>query len=375
MKSTKRNERLTLQDVNAQSLIESYIPDCSQVFLPFDDNTDQFSYQVSEASSETFEELNEKWTPKKEASQILATKLYDLSHKSGYSLLRRRADKIDQCGSFLQFRYPIDNAGNVSDQGKLFFANFCKDRLCPICNWRRSMKIYANLSKILTSEKIVGNYKFLMITLTIPNVFFSDLDAGIETLQSGFTRLMKKPVMKKVVLGYFKSLEITVNLRTGTFHPHLHILVAVPLSYGKKDSLYISHDELLHLWRESVKNPNITQVDIRLIKPKKGSGDSIQDAIKEVAKYSVKAGDYKKLTDEAILGLIDGIANRRLVSLGGVFKKASRLLNLQDVESEGADLVHMSDELDEVSAYLIRSYHWTFSAYRLTDEFVNEVIA
>lgn len=311
-------------------------------------------------------EIEDRWNPKKYESTKLSNRFFELGYTS-------RAIRVSTCGDFLQFAYSVSEDGSVSDTGKLHNANFCRDRLCPMCNWRRSLKLYSNLSDILTSDKIYGKYKFLMITLTIPNVVYSDLSSAIYLLVNSWQRMSRKGIYKKLIRGYYRTLETTVNLRTETFHPHMHILVAVPLTYGKKDMSYISHDMLLQDWRKETGIDSITQVDIRLIKPKNKAVESFSDALNEVTKYCVKVADYDKLSDSALIGLIDGLKGRRLVSLGGVFKSVSTLLNQQDVESSEVDLIHLNNDIDPITMYLIRTYKWTMNGYVFDNENISEV--
>lgn len=47
----------------------------------------------------------------------------------------KRANNVDYCGEFLTFRYPVSGEGKWT----LHHANFCHDRLCPMCMARRSL--------------------------------------------------------------------------------------------------------------------------------------------------------------------------------------------------------------------------------------------
>ena len=87
-----------------------------------------------------------------------------------------------------------------------------------------------------------------------------------------------------------------------TYHPHFHCILAVnPTYFDSRD--YIKRDDWLAMWQKAIQDPTITQVDVRKVKPKKtkntgtGFGDivsaaDIVSAVCEVAKYTVKSGDY-----------------------------------------------------------------------------------
>ena len=74
------------------------------------------------------EEVDGRFRPKHEKSVELAEVYSRLD-------LHSRAFRVADCGTFLDFHV-------TEEEKKLHRANFCKDRLCPMCNWRRSMKIF-----------------------------------------------------------------------------------------------------------------------------------------------------------------------------------------------------------------------------------------
>ena len=96
------------------------------------------------------------WQEKKSKS-LLVSESYK---RLGYD---KRSSKIHECGSFLEFKQFADNSL------KLHLANFCKARLCPMCAWRRSLKIYGQLSQIIEQITKMGKYRFLFLTLTVEN--------------------------------------------------------------------------------------------------------------------------------------------------------------------------------------------------------------
>lgn len=320
--------------------------------------------QVPQISENISDRLKNRYTPKKLASQILSDKLYKLGYKN-------ESIRVSECANYLEFSQDISSTGETSEL-YLSGANFCRHRLCPNCNWRRSLKVYSNLTKILSDESIMGQYKFLFVTLTIPNVPYDELAYGIDKLLEGYKVLSREKNWSKVAKGVFRALEVTVNQKTCTFHPHLHLLVAVPLSYGQKNVPYISHDYLLKLWRKCTNDESITQVDIRVIKSKdapdpEDQSSAYQDAIKEVAKYSIKAADFENMSDACLLGLLSGLHGRRLISLSGVFRKVSQLLNLSDAELKSTDLTDTDCQLNDITVKVIYQFKWTGFGYELVD--------
>ena len=53
-----------------------------------------------------------------------------------------KANRLRDCASWLEF--------SRTEEGlKLHKANFCRVRLCPICAWRRSLKTFGQVFKIV----------------------------------------------------------------------------------------------------------------------------------------------------------------------------------------------------------------------------------
>ena len=307
-------------------------------------------------------EIAERFTPKKKKSLVLADSYRRLDQES-------KAERVADCGSFLEFGVPILEDGQVSDSGKLQNANFCRDRLCPMCAWRRSYKIFGQVSRVM--DQIGGKYKFLFLTLTIPNCSGEELPAALDKLMTAFKKLMKYKRMK-VVKGFFRALEITKNKSSNTFHPHFHCILAVPLSYGKKE--YIKHSEWLDLWRKACNDYSITQVDIRVIKDKNGNqvaGEftkQMQAAIAEVTKYTLKDSDFLDAddpheTDYNVTILSGALYHRRLVAYGGCFKDVFDQLQMDDPEN--GDLVHLDQTPNEAVSMMIVRYGWTAGCYKI----------
>ena len=149
------------------------------------------------------EEVEKKFRPRKLEALTLSEAYKFLDELS-------RAHRVENCGSFLEF-------GLAGDEWKLHKANFCRDRLCPLCNWRRSMKIFAQTSAIMDELQKQG-FRFLFLTLTVRNCEFHELEQNVSALIEGYKKLYRKKDFKKVICGSFRTLEITINKKTCTFH-------------------------------------------------------------------------------------------------------------------------------------------------------------
>lgn len=284
----------------------------------------------------------------------------------------RQAEQVSWCGTQLEFKAPADQ----SEAPKLFKANFCKNRLCSMCTWRRSMKIFGQVSQVM--DVIQSDYEFIFLTLTVRNCSAAMLPATIDQLQEGFNRLMKTAPIRKAFKGYFKALEITHHpeyLRDVEYHPHLHLIVAVNKSYFTSRD-YVSQAKLIGLWQSVCALEYTPVVGIQKIRQAdiQKNEISLKKAVCEVAKYSIKnsevtRGSFDEI-DRTVETYITALASRRLCSFGGIFKKTAKALKLDDL-TEGdlvrTDIEHVRSDV----AYMIIGYKWQIG-YGYVREFIKE---
>jgi len=324
-------------------------------------------------------ELKEKFEPKHKKSIYLS----DIYLRLGKE---KKSSRVCECGSYLEFAHEVDSYGTIDDKGKLHKAFFCRDRFCPMCSWRRSLKLFANVSQCI--PKITKDYKCLFLTLTIPNCTEEDFQITIDRLMSGWSKLTHNKKWKQVVKGFFRVLEVTRNKDKNsksykTLHPHFHIILVVSKTYGTKKDFYFTRDELLNLWQQSFGDDSITQVDIRTLKskdskeitssqeiiPLKDLEKSLNSAIAETCKYTLKDSDFldESLPEEEQDRLLEilsvGLHHRRLAHFGGVFKDVYNALDLEDVEDDSCDLTHIDETINSGVALLITRFHWGMGCY------------
>lgn len=338
---------------------------------------DNKKHILDEKTGEVLEILSDKsstgkerpWRTNKVENQTVEEcyrRLADSSSESEY--WERRADRLHDCGVHLWFNVYSD--GNGGETMKVKHAESCRVRLCPLCTWRRSIKIQTHTRKILESMQAEKEYEYILVTLTVPNVTGAELSDKINDMMKSWDRFQHYIKFKKAVKGWYRGLEVTHNLQKykftyvkkngkkqcvmlvddngrpipnpsyDTYHPHFHCIFAVNPSYFNSRD-YIKRDEWLAMWQKSMKDPTITQVDVRKVKPKKTDNtgacfaDMIISAVCEVAKYTVKSEDYVLPWDwdmscKSVEVLDKALANRRLVAYGGVMKEWHKKLNLDD---------------------------------------------
>lgn len=267
------------------------------------------------------------------ANELLAIAYEDVNTK--------KAGRLRACGSFLTF--------TVKDDGtkKLKHMDSCRVRLCPLCAWRRSLKVHAHTKQILDAMK--GDYAYVFLTLTVRNCTGEQLSETIDLMMAAWKRLTERKAFRDAVKGWYRGLEVTHNTdwrdkSYDTFHPHFHCLLAVNKSYFKNKE-YLTKDAWTALWRKSMKLDYDPVLDVRRVK------GSTSAAVAEAAKYTVKDADYIipddwDLTVDTVRILDAALDDRRLVAYGGVMKDWHKKLNLDD-EVDG-DLVHT--DADETAA-------------------------
>ncbi|MEK4504387.1 protein rep [Bacillus sp. FSL R12-0069] len=307
------------------------------------------------------------WKDKKIKNQSVA----DSFHDAG---LKKKAGLVKTCANVLQFK-------RVEGGLKLAHAWFCKVRLCPICNWRRSMKIAQQNREIVLEANKREKLRWIFLTLTTgQTVEGKDLKERIEHSMKSFNRLMKYKRVDDVVRGYFRGLEVTKS--KGKYHPHFHVLIAVKPSYFKDK--YIKQNDWSEIWQKALKLDFKPTVDIRAVKPnekhRKLTEDNVKEfegALQEVSKYPVKDTEFLKGDRQesamTVYTMDKSLSYKRLIGYGGLLKEIRKELQLKDVEGDGADLIKIddraeeehdiSDEIEFVTAY----WHYGIKDYVISE--------
>lgn len=305
-------------------------------------------------------ELSEKFGNKKKYNSRLAAIYKSIG-------LNKRSERVAACGTYLEFGLYDD------DTVKLHTANFCKDVLCPVCAWRKSLKMYSDVYKCVTA--LNGSYKFIFVTLTIKNCKGDVLSDTIDFLQHSYSKLMRLKRMS-FVKGAYKALEITYNNKTNEYHPHLHIIFAVAPNYFSSAD-YLRTDELVMLWKSALGVSYTPIAYIENIKAKKRK-NALACAVAEVAKYPCKASDYLSNDDETnkqvVQALSSALAHRRMYEFYGVFSKVRKALKLENNEN---DLIHIdcdSKSSGNLLAYLRFYWDKKLSEYVMYDVIKNDTV-
>lgn len=229
----------------------------------------------------------------------------------GHWLTDRGQEALDHCGNYVVMQETADRQRQRVELGY-----YCKQRLCPCCAWRRSVKDAQTIAAI-SAAAAADKMTMIMVTLTVPNVRGCDLAETIRHINQSFARLRAYKPCKTLFANTIRKIEVTYNRTMETYHPHLHILCYVSPGYFKHGG-YCSHDTLLDGWRQATGQAQITQVDVRRCRD---YGDT--DAIRELAKYNAKASDYCS-SQQVMDDLYIGLKNTQLISFGGKMREYKR---------------------------------------------------
>jgi plasmid rolling circle replication initiator protein Rep len=281
--------------------------------------------------------------------KINSLKLHGLYEKAlikdNYLITENRMQSLEHCGNNLLFSV------NDKNEKKFKSAYFCRLRTCPMCNWRKSLKMFGQTNKI--ANKILeqnSSTRFLFVTFTVENCSAEKLEETISFMNQGFKRLTDKSKklaitnkFKSNMLGYIRAMEVTYNQEKDTYHPHIHCIFAVKAGYFKGNG-YIKKSDWQYIWGECCKTEYEPIVHVQTIK------NSTSKAVAEVAKYPVKMDELANYQNEnkaikALIVFTKILKGRRLITFGGVFADIKKQLKLDDVET--GDLVNLEDEQKE----------------------------
>lgn len=281
------------------------------------------------------------WHQHKQEGQVMAA-AFDLIER------HEKAARVRGCADWLTFEQQPDGL-------HLRQAYFCRVRLCPMCQWRRSLKLYGQTMAIVqkVQQERQRPLAFILLTLTQRNVPGDELDQELTLIHQAWQRLSQRQRFTKAVKGWMRATEITYNPDSDTFHPHMHAILAVNKSYFTSRD-YIPQKEWITLWQSALRIGYKPSVNVKRIRSAQGEPGDIPEAgaIAEMTKYTAKARDFLDPVDmehsgEVLAVLDDVCKKRRFVAWGGILKAAHQALGLDDAED--GDLVHTETEAAEDS--------------------------
>lgn len=324
------------------------------------------------------------WKEKKQNNTILSEVYKSVNPQKSF--------RLKDCASTLEFSVYADGTKKLKN------AYFCHVRLCPVCGWRRGLKIFSQTQAIL--EELVKMkdkyrnplYRYLFLTLTVKNCKGAELSSTFDDIFNSWNLFAKRSIFKSAVAGWMRSLEVVHDadefislerwsdpgrnayycmkgIRPGDknpnfnmYHPHLHCILVVKDDYfDRMSDKYISQSQYSQAWQSCLKADYQPVVDVRVIRTNNRKG--IAKAIAEVAKYTVKDSDYIvpedwDLSIDTVATLDGALHRRRLVAYGGIMKDIHKKLNLDDAID--GDLIKTDVQDDDIQeAESTQVYCWS----------------
>lgn len=255
----------------------------------------------------------EKYTEKKQRNQVFQK--FIKRH-----IGENQMDLVQDCNTFLSFV-----ADKTLEKQKLYKANSCKNRFCPVCAWRKARKDALGLSLMMQYIKQQEKKEFIFLTLTTPNVQNEQLEDEIKHYNKSFKKMVERKKVKSIIKGYVRKLEITYNKKRDDYNPHFHVLIAVNKSYFTDKRYYISQQEWLDLWRDVTGISEITQVQVQKIRQNNNK------ELYEMAKYSGKDSDYL-INQKVFDAFYKSLKGKQVLVYSGLFKEAKKKLKNGDLD-------------------------------------------
>ena len=268
-------------------------------------------------------------------------------------------------------RYTTRAHAEAGTNGKGHFrtiqAHYCEQRTCPYCSQRMARANEKRLNAALDKANAAkmsrdgAAYKLISVTLTVPNCQGQELRAEVQNIGRALRSMTQhgksRNRLAAIAYGYAYGVEITRNVKTGLFHPHVHLMMAVKASYGKGKE-YVSRAELTQIWAAYVhrdivkaaqyigvaKNPH--QAVKYLTKMNHENWDEAEDGKTEDA--AADSNDERKtwtgepeFDAETLYWLVTATRGLKLNGSGGVLKyKATDTPETKDDPEAEADGLH-----------------------------------
>lgn len=208
--------------------------------------------------------------------------------KSGDPGLTKRAAKMEDC-----CRWPM--LAKDSKNRPIALLGYCRDRMCPKCQERRSHRVFAaSMAAIAKASSI----RFVTLTLAQSE---RSLDDQLDHLTNSFRRLRQSELWKQSVDGGIATIEVTRGQRCGHWHVHMHVLIT-----GK----YISQGALSEQWKRASEGSFI--VDIRAVHDR-------AKATRYVAKYASKPANTKSWEEADLVEFAKGVKGKRMIIAFGIY--------------------------------------------------------
>ena len=171
-------------------------------------------------------------------------------------------------------------------------------------------------------------FRILFVTLTIPNCTAEELADKHKLLSSARRKLLHDfRALRRHCRGYVCTEEVTYNAETRTYHPHLHLLVAVTEEYFASGRPAVTQAQLVDWWKKATDaaEDEYRICDIRTMSVVEREEDgyiSEHDGVFEVCKYITKSCELLAAGDDVMQTVIRAYKGQKQSSCAGIFRDA-----------------------------------------------------
>lgn len=250
----------------------------------------------------------------------------------------RYSSRLLQCAQLLDFELKFQETGELKPRLKSTF--FCRVRLCPVCQWRRTLRHQAKFFQVIPKViELFPTYRFIFLTITVRNCPLEDLRDQMKAMNTAWAKMSREQCKWWPAVGWVRSTEVTRG-KDGLAHPHFHAILMVPSGYFKNG--YLSQSAWTEKWQKAMKLDYTPIVNVKAVKGRPGESDNegMARALCETLKYSVKPSDL--VNDLGwLIGLTEQLHKTRAIATGGLLKDF-----LADLEKEETndDLINVGEE-------------------------------
>lgn len=151
---------------------------------------------------------------------LVATAMQEISS------MEPKARHLWECGTYIE----------LDGDGRLVKSNLCRERWCPLCQWRRSLRVFGQVQQMLAWLS-PQNFKYLHLVLTVPNCAADDLKTRCDWLYRRSTAMF---------YDRFKAMLTLRGLHDGDGLPSFYSALqnaAAGIAQDQDEREYLSHHE------------------------------------------------------------------------------------------------------------------------------------
>jgi hypothetical protein len=285
--------------------------------------------------------------------------------------------KIANCAQTLDLLMERPPDGDL--YAHLMGANCCRQRVCPWCEWRRSLRwqrrVFEGLEALAVEKP---THRPLLVTLTQRTCEINQLGDRLNEIHKSVHRFVQRKFFPTDL--WFRKTEVTFPPRYGQetdaarkendgppsgdilggrmAHAHIHMLLMVPGSYFGRG--YVKSLEWQQQWMTAAQLDYPPVVDVRAITTAASSrlaGNVNLAAALEVGKYITKSSDFRHLASD-LPEVHYQLRCHRMIGVSAAMRKYIPATEISEAEMTDEPLRRLSPN----STFQRVSAHWNEAA-------------